>query len=42
METKDFKGEALVVFHPNKLTGTRDAGDPVYEAHFGPLGAFEA
>lgn len=32
LETKDFKGEALVVFHKTKHTGTHDKGDPVYEA----------
>lgn len=31
-ETQDFKGEALVVYHPSKHTGTRDKGDPVYDA----------
>lgn len=32
LETKNFKGEALVVYHTSKFTGTHDAGDPVYEA----------
>eukprot|EP00927_Polykrikos_kofoidii_P071663 TRINITY_DN67916_c0_g1_i1.p1 TRINITY_DN67916_c0_g1~~TRINITY_DN67916_c0_g1_i1.p1 ORF type:complete len:560 (-),score=106.74 TRINITY_DN67916_c0_g1_i1:118-1797(-) len=32
LETEDFKGEALVVYHPSKKTGTREKGDPVYEA----------
>lgn len=32
LETQDFKGEALVVFHKTKKTGSRDKGDPVYES----------
>ncbi|CAE7839667.1 unnamed protein product [Symbiodinium microadriaticum] len=32
LETQNFKGEALVVYHTSKFTGTHDAGDPVYEA----------
>eukprot|EP00931_Biecheleriopsis_adriatica_P101735 TRINITY_DN76816_c0_g1_i1.p1 TRINITY_DN76816_c0_g1~~TRINITY_DN76816_c0_g1_i1.p1 ORF type:complete len:570 (-),score=204.03 TRINITY_DN76816_c0_g1_i1:25-1674(-) len=32
LDTENFKGEALVVYHPNKFTGTHDDGDPVYEA----------
>lgn len=32
LETKNFKGEALVVYHTSKYTGTHDTGDPVYEA----------
>eukprot|EP00930_Biecheleria_cincta_P008031 TRINITY_DN109367_c0_g1_i1.p1 TRINITY_DN109367_c0_g1~~TRINITY_DN109367_c0_g1_i1.p1 ORF type:complete len:553 (-),score=123.93 TRINITY_DN109367_c0_g1_i1:47-1669(-) len=32
LETQNFKGEALVVYHPCKLTGTHDEGDPVYDA----------
>lgn len=26
LETKNFKGEALVVYHTSKFTGTHDAG----------------
>lgn len=32
LETQNFKGEALVVFHTTKKTGSHDKGDPVYEA----------
>ncbi|CAE7203125.1 unnamed protein product [Symbiodinium natans] len=32
LETENFKGEALVVYHTSKFTGTHDTGDPVYEA----------
>lgn len=32
LETENFKGEALIVYHPSKFTGTHDKGDPVYEA----------
>lgn len=32
LETEDFKGEALIVYHPTKMTGKREKGDPVYEA----------
>mmetsp|Transcript_73480 Transcript_73480/g.172103 ORF Transcript_73480/g.172103 Transcript_73480/m.172103 type:complete len:532 (+) Transcript_73480:23-1618(+) len=32
LETENFKGEALVVYHTSKFTGTHDKGDPVYEA----------
>lgn len=32
LETQDFKGEALVVFHKTKLTGSHEKGDPVYDA----------
>ncbi|CAE7290590.1 unnamed protein product [Symbiodinium pilosum] len=32
LETQNFKGEALVVYHVSKFTGTHDTGDPVYEA----------
>jgi len=32
LETKNFKGEALVAYHTSKFTGTHDTGDPVYEA----------
>lgn len=31
-DTENFKGDALVVYHPSKHTGTHDKGDPVYEA----------
>lgn len=31
-DTLDFKGEALVVYHPSKLTGKREKGDPVWDA----------
>jgi len=32
LETQDFKGEGLVVFHKTKLTGSREKGDAVYDA----------
>merc|ERR1719401_46289 len=32
LETQNFKGDALVVYHPNKFTGTHDKGDAVYDA----------
>mmetsp|Transcript_13360 Transcript_13360/g.30497 ORF Transcript_13360/g.30497 Transcript_13360/m.30497 type:complete len:131 (-) Transcript_13360:5-397(-) len=32
LETENFKGEALVVYHKTKKTGSHDKGDPVYEA----------
>lgn len=32
LETENFKGEALVVYHKTKKTGTHDSGDPVYDA----------
>lgn len=32
MDVEDFKGEALVVFHPNKHTGTHEKGDAAYDA----------
>mmetsp|Transcript_40689 Transcript_40689/g.103439 ORF Transcript_40689/g.103439 Transcript_40689/m.103439 type:complete len:578 (+) Transcript_40689:143-1876(+) len=32
LETQNFKGEALVVFHKTKHTGSHDKGDPVYES----------
>jgi len=32
LETENFKGEALVVYHRSKGTGSRDKNDPVYQA----------
>eukprot|EP00933_Yihiella_yeosuensis_P041043 TRINITY_DN3548_c1_g1_i1.p1 TRINITY_DN3548_c1_g1~~TRINITY_DN3548_c1_g1_i1.p1 ORF type:complete len:537 (-),score=153.23 TRINITY_DN3548_c1_g1_i1:106-1716(-) len=32
LDTENFKGEALVVYHPSKGTGTHEKGDPVWEA----------
>ncbi|CAK0872758.1 unnamed protein product [Prorocentrum cordatum] len=32
LETQNFKGEALIVYHRGKLTGSHDKGDPVWDA----------
>jgi len=32
LDTQDFKGEALVVYHKTKMTGKHDKGDPVFDA----------
>jgi len=32
MGVEDFTGEALIVYHPSKKTGSHDAGDAVYDA----------
>jgi len=32
LETQDFKGEALVIYHKTKKTGSHEKGDPVYDA----------